>query len=92
MPSTGSSGTFPGDHKGDNAFSPVSPGHARGLNLTMDELSALSHWANNHSRRLARNRANTPTGRALVRVVVHVVIQATLVAETGWKSASESSK
>ena len=30
--------------------------------------------------------------KAMVRVVVHVVIQATLVAETGWKSASKSSK
>jgi hypothetical protein len=39
--------------KGENAFSPVPPGHARELNLTMAELSVFTPWANNHSRRLA---------------------------------------
>jgi hypothetical protein len=39
--STGSSGSLPGGHKGENAFSPGPPADARELNLTMDELSIL---------------------------------------------------
>jgi hypothetical protein len=42
VPSTGSTRRLSGDHKGgESTFSPVPPGDARELNLTMDELSVF---------------------------------------------------
>jgi hypothetical protein len=80
----------------ESAFSPVPPRDARKLNLTMDELSLLIPIGQAITPPAGRNRAETRTtrvpSRAMVRVVVLVLIHATLVAETGWKSGSEPSK
>lgn len=39
VPSNGSSGTLPGSHKGENAYTPAPPADALELNLTLEGLS-----------------------------------------------------